>query len=191
MSNIYYTYAYLRKDGTPYYIGKGKKTRAYDKTHCVKVPSDKKRILILKKNLTEKEAYKHERYMIAVLGRKDNGTGILRNVTNGGEGNDYWLGKKRSPEDCLKMRMAQLGKKLPEETKLKIKNALLTSPKKRRKPITLQNITTLEVKTFISQSEAARAIGDWQSNIYKLEKGVISTVKGWRLYARSLQVSEQ
>lgn len=84
---IYYTYAYLRKDRTPYYIGKGKGRRIYKKGNGqIKPPKDKSRIIFLKKNLTEEEAFKHEIYMIAVFGRKDLGTGILRNRTNGGEG---------------------------------------------------------------------------------------------------------
>jgi hypothetical protein len=64
-------------------MGRGR--RAYSKQHRVKVPTVD-RILFLKKNLTHPEAVKHEIYMIAVLGRKDLGTGILRNLTNGGEG---------------------------------------------------------------------------------------------------------
>ena len=84
----YYTYAYLREDGTPYYIGKGKGRRIFDKenrTSC-SVPKDKKRIIFLKQNLTEEQAFIHEIYMISVFGRKNNGTGILRNLTDGGEG---------------------------------------------------------------------------------------------------------
>jgi hypothetical protein len=85
--SYYYTYAYLRKgDRTPYYIGKGRGKRAYDSSHSVKVPDDKDRIIFLKQNLTEEEAFNHEKYMIAVFGRKDLGTGILRNMTDGGEG---------------------------------------------------------------------------------------------------------
>lgn len=82
--NNYYTYAYLREDGTPYYIGKGKGYR-YIKEHSVSIPP-KERILFLKQNLTEKEAFKHEIYMISVFGRKDIGTGMLRNRTDGGDG---------------------------------------------------------------------------------------------------------
>jgi len=84
----YYTYAYLREDGTPYYVGKGNKNqyRAYGRHRQGLTPKDRNRILILKSNLTEEEAFKHEIYMIAVFGRKDLGIGILHNKTDGGEG---------------------------------------------------------------------------------------------------------
>lgn len=83
-NKVYYTYAYLREDGTPYYIGKGKKKRAYVKHDNVQVPIDYSKILFLKQNLLEKEAYKHEIYMISVLGRLDLGNGILENKSPGG-----------------------------------------------------------------------------------------------------------
>ena len=85
--NRFYTYAYLRVDRTPYYIGKGEGNRAYYKyKNEIKPPKDKSRIIFLKQNLLEEDAFKHEIYMISVFGRKDLGTGILRNRTNGGEG---------------------------------------------------------------------------------------------------------
>lgn len=108
----YCTYAYLREDGTPYYIGKGTKHRPYSKNRLFKPPS-KDRILILKQNLTEEEAFKHEIYMITTLGRKDLGTGILRNLTNGGEGTSGWVPSeetKRKQSDSNKGRV-----KTPEE----------------------------------------------------------------------------
>ena len=84
----YYTYAYLREDGTPYYIGKGKGRRIFDKENRTSCPvtKDKRRMIFLKQNLTEEHAFIHEIYMISVFGRKNNGTGILRNLTDGGEG---------------------------------------------------------------------------------------------------------
>ena len=90
MRKNYYTYAYLRTDRTPYYIGKGTGDRAW-KPHSLPLPP-RDRILILKENLTEDEAYRHEVYMISVFGRKDIGTGILRNRTDGGDSPPIFTG---------------------------------------------------------------------------------------------------
>ena len=110
--NDYYTYAYLREDRTPYYIGKGRGRRAFlTKRVGAKPPKDKSRIIYLKQNLTEEEAFKHEIYMIAILGRKDLGTGILRNRTNGGEGSS---GAVRSEEEKKKLSEANTGENHPQ-----------------------------------------------------------------------------
>jgi hypothetical protein len=113
----FYTYAYLRKDGTPYYIGKGQRDRAYSKSHNnnnISVPP-KERILFLKKNLLEEEAFRHEKYMIAVFGRKDLGTGILHNKTDGGEGTSNINDATKE-----KMRLKKLGKPLSQKHREKL-----------------------------------------------------------------------
>jgi hypothetical protein len=101
--NRFYTYAYLREDRTPYYIGKGKGNRAFIKNRKgAKSPKDITRIIFLKQNITEEEAFKHEKYMIAVFGRKDLGTGILYNRTDGGEGSSGAIRTEKWKRNIIK-----------------------------------------------------------------------------------------
>ena len=115
--NDYYTYAYLREDNTPYYIGKGRGNRIHSKSNRVFNPPPKDRRIFLKQNLTEEDAFRHEVYMIAILGRKDLNTGILHNKSEGGVGGNAMKGKFHSDKTKEKMRNAQLGRKHTTQAK--------------------------------------------------------------------------
>lgn len=83
--NKFYVYAYLREDRySPYYIGKGCGKRCYYKSgkNC-KPPKDKRRIVIIKDNLLEDDAFKLEEVLINFWGRKCD-EGILLNISPGG-----------------------------------------------------------------------------------------------------------
>ena len=122
---MFYTYAFLREDGTPYYIGKGSGNRCYVKCGRNVGMPPRERIIKLKENLTEEDAFRHEVYLIAILPN-------LHNLTDGGEGAS---GHKKTdeekkalsermknnnpmfnPEVRERMRLSQTGKKQSQET---------------------------------------------------------------------------
>lgn len=121
---MFYTYLWLRYDGTPYYVGKGTGYRAYAEHLTVGRPP-KERILV-QEFPTEEEALAAEQFLIAYYGRKDLGTGVLRNYTDGGEGvlrpnkdirermRDAHKGHTTSEETKNKMSISHLGRKMSE-----------------------------------------------------------------------------
>jgi hypothetical protein len=120
---MFYTYFWLRENGTPYYVGKGSGNRAYhnDQYRSVKRPKHDSRVLVQHWG-SEQEAFSMEKFWISLFGRKDIETGILRNRTDGGDGPS---GAVRSPEYLESMSKRMLGKSMhttphSEDTKVLI-----------------------------------------------------------------------
>lgn len=122
MAEQFYTYMHTRNDtGQPFYIGKGKGDRAWQKkarrgSHWNRVVSKcGYSVHILASWPTESESLEHEKFLISCF--KDMGIGII-NRTDGGEGTSglKWndesrarlssvlRGVKKSPHHCIALR---------------------------------------------------------------------------------------
>lgn len=135
---MFYVYQYLRENGTPYYIGKGTGKRAWQPHYRANganmLPKNTQQIVIVKDGLTEDEAINLEISLIQQFGRKDLGTGILTNRTDGGDGVSGSIrpqsaidaqrkkitGIPRSKEVAKKISQTNTGKKRSSETKRKL-----------------------------------------------------------------------
>lgn len=129
----FYTYIWLRGDGTPYYVGKGSGDRAFkNRLRRIGYPPPSDRIVITYHE-SESLALEAEKALILLYGRKDIGSGCLANLTDGGDNppnlkgvkrSDEWIRKqsaikkgrstgKQSAETCHKRRLSMIGKHFP------------------------------------------------------------------------------
>lgn len=122
----FYAYIYLRKSGSPYYVGKGSGRRAFKrKKNEFRAPENLSRIIVIP---CEQEwiAFETEKSFIQQWGRKDLGTGCLHNRTDGGEGHSGRInknrGKKRPQTSASLMgNKNNFGKKYSEESRTKMR----------------------------------------------------------------------
>lgn len=170
--NNYYVYAYLREDGTPYYIGKGKGKRAWDKINRNVYPKpDLSNIVICENNLTNIGALALERRLIRWHGRIDQGTGILRNKTNGGDGNDGWIPSQETRDRISETNSGKLkgvtfaerfGEAKAKEVSQKMSDALKHKEKTYLKGKTYEEIygekRALELKEIRSRRKGHKVI---------------------------------
>lgn len=140
----FYVYAWLYPDGRPFYVGKGKSDRdVRPKNHnplftriVAKIArlGGRPHVVRWQRGLREDAALRLETAYIKLFGRRDNGTGILANMTDGGEGisglvhsaktrakmSKAQSGRTNSPEARAKLSVAMRGKTHSAETRAKL-----------------------------------------------------------------------
>jgi hypothetical protein len=124
---MFYTYMWLRPDATPYYVGKGSGDRAFIHHGHLRKPGSSALIFVQQWE-SEEKAFEMEIWYISFFGRKDLGTGILRNLTDGGDQPPSQRGKlhsyiRHSMETRRKISLSKLGHSTSEESRRRMSEA--------------------------------------------------------------------
>lgn len=177
--NDFYVYAIFRPwDGSPCYIGKGRKGRINvhakrrSNPHLRNIFERAERlgldvpVIKIRIGLSESDAFSAERALIAAIGRADLGSGPLTNHTDGGEGaanpsqevrhkrGAAFRGKVRSNETRNKISASLKGHSLAKATRMKISSA---SRKMWENPETRERLSKAIKDRGYSPSEKVRA----------------------------------
>ena len=122
----FYVYAWQYPDGRTFYVGKGsgdrdtrpRRNKFFDNI-ISKIRREDGEPLVVRwqDGLREGDAFLLEKAYIKLLGRRNNSTGTLCNLTDGGEGPSGWI---PSEETKSKIRAAKAGKPLSPEHKARI-----------------------------------------------------------------------
>jgi hypothetical protein len=203
---MYYVYGLFIDDAdVPFYIGKGHGDRALDhlggreggnshKNHTIlKAQREGKSINVkfLHETDSEQEAFSLEISEIKKYGRRCDGSGVLTNLTEGGEGPS---GYKHTPEQVERNRRAQLGTKRSEATKLKMSQ----SHKGRKKSESHSaKISAGKKEYYANNPEAAKALlgaGNPNANMRPWESSITArrplSMKAWAMAQELLPVWE-
>ncbi len=164
----FYVYLYLRhKDsktanaGTPYYVGKGKDGRAWAKHYKITVP-DNEYIQFVAQDLEEYEAFLLEKKLIALYGRKNNGTGILLNKTDGGEG-------------LTGLVMPEAAKAIIREAR---KNQIFTDETRAKLSEAINNRSREVIDGIAERNRGSKRSSETKMKMSAAQKGRVSPMKG-------------
>lgn len=170
---MFIVYELRKPNGEVFYVGKGNTRRERLKDHLnealrleegktvknrikagiirnIQRTGEEVQYVVVFESIIETDALEEEKRLIAKYGRIIDGSGILANLTLGGEGACGWT---PTEETRAKMRRASLGRKHSEETKIKISEK---AKLRKHSEETKRKISNIQKGKVVSENERAR-----------------------------------
>ena len=192
-TNRFYVYAYLREDGTPYYIGKGSGWRMHQKHGYLHLPPDRSRRVKLRENLTDEESQEYEKELIAKYGRKgfEEG-GILRNITIGGDNGRVKYHTEEEAKEAIRKKQPEYVKTYKEKYGIEHFRKIQRESKKRTYHIHKEKLNEKCRKNWIelkNNPEKLEKYNEERREIYQIKKDIPGT-SAWKKSRKNLTEEE-